>query len=447
MPARAAPIYRRGKYWLDWDRGTNGALRSPNLTIFWYDPDAGRVRSASARTSEEGAAILALDRRYLADAEEAPAFCHACGQPIARAESYLLSDAIADYRLEHGDHLASATSIEARLKHVLDFLDAEEALGGEGRFGIGTTCAAACTATFAKAFRAWSAKQPAVWRNGKGEITVSRARSPSSTEMSIAQLAAVLNHAANADPPRSDKRPVFKPKSSEKVQRTRRSRLGLPELATMLRYAAEPGKSRDSLHAFLIGSICTVARPSSVIDICVAPERSQWAQRHPLLDLNPAGRVQTKKFRPILPVLPLLNRWLEEEYATYIALAPEKRAGRGWLVNYHGRAIKSVDRAWDTMLAELNLPNGREWRSYILRHSLATIVRNRGASAWDLQGFMGHRSPSQTEVYAIGEFGTVVTALNEVISELDRLAPGTLHRKHTGSAPRALTVEGTKMSP
>jgi hypothetical protein len=95
MPARAAPIYRRGKYWLDWDRGTDGALRSPNLTIFWYDPDAGRVRSASARTSEEGAAILALDRRYLADAEEAPAFCHACGQPIARAESYLLTDAVA----------------------------------------------------------------------------------------------------------------------------------------------------------------------------------------------------------------------------------------------------------------------------------------------------------------------------------------------------------------
>jgi integrase len=446
MPARAAPIYRRGKYWLDWDRRANGALRSPSLTIFWYDPDAGRVRSASTGTAEEGDAILALDRRYLADSDEAPAFCHACGQPIARAEAYLLTDAIADYRLEHGDHLTSATSVEARLKHVLDFLDAEEVRVGDGRFGAATTCAAACTATFAKAFRAWSATQPAVWRNGKGEITVSRPRSASSTEMSIAQIAAVLNHAANADPARSDKRPVYKPKSREQVQRKRRSRIGVPELAQMLRYAAEKGKSRESLHAFLIGSICTIARPSSVTDICVAPERSQWAPRLPLIDLNPAGRVQTKKFRPTLPVLPLLGRWLDEEYAIYAALTPEKRVGRGWLVNYHGRAIKSVDRAWDTMLTELNLPTGREWCSYILRHSLATIVRNRGASAWDLQGYMGHRSPSQTEVYAIGEFGTVVTALNDVISELEKLAPGTLHRNETGSPTRAIDEREAKMS-
>ncbi len=160
MPGRTAPLYRRGKYWLDWDRRADGALRSPNLYIWWYDPAARRERSVSTGTRDEGEAILALDRRYLADADEAPAFCHACGQPLARAEAYLLTDAIADYKLEWGDQQSSASSIKARLDHVLDFLAAEEGRGTEGRFGIATGCAAATTTAFANAFRAWSRLQP-----------------------------------------------------------------------------------------------------------------------------------------------------------------------------------------------------------------------------------------------------------------------------------------------
>ena len=52
--------------------------------------------------------------------------------------------------------------------------------------------------------------------------------------------------------------------------------------------------------------------------------------------------------------------------------------------------MQNVDRAWDTMLTKLGLPMGREWRSYLLRHSLTTLARNRGATKWDLEGFMGH---------------------------------------------------------
>lgn len=132
-------------------------------------------------------------------------------------------------------------------------------------------------------------------------------------------------------------------------------------------------------------------------------------------------------------MLPLLDRWLREEYETYMALKIPDRAGRGWLVNYHGRAIQDVDRAWDTMLTNIEMPTGREWRPYLLRHSLATLVRNNGAEKWDLEGFMGHRAGSQTEVYAIGEFPTVVRALNHIIAKIEKLAPGTLHRNATGA--------------
>lgn len=375
-----------------------------------------------------------------ADKGEAPAFCHACGQPLAQAQTYLLTDAIADYKIEWGNARASADTISGRLAHVVAFLDAEQVLGAEARFGHETSCAAACTSVFVHAFRAWSRLQPVEWRNGKGEVTVSRQRSPAATEASIAQLIAVLNHAANAEPPRSDKRPIYKPLPARQVQRTRRTRICIDELAKMFAYAAEPDRQRGSLHAFLVASICTIARPGAVVDINVAPDRQQWWPGAPTIDLNPQGRTQNKKHRALLPVLPLLDRWLRAEYATYMALKPAERAGRGWLVNYHGRAIQDVDRAWDTMLTKLDMPTGREWRPYVLRHSLATLVRNRGAEKWDLEGFMGHRAGSQTEVYAIGEFPSVVRALESVIAEIDKLAPGSLHRNATGASAGPIPV-------
>jgi len=165
-----------------------------------------------------------------------------------------------------------------------------------------------------------------------------------------------------------------------------------------------------------------------------------------MIDLNPQGRAQTKKHRAMLPVVPLLEDWLSAELAGYMALPEEKRAGRGWLVHYFGRPVQDVDRAWDTMLRKLDLPTGREWRPYVLRHSLATMVRNRGAERWDLEGFMGHRAGSQTEVYAIGEFPTVVRALTGIIHDIEKLAPGSLHRNDTGaSSPHGQRRE-TKMS-
>jgi integrase len=445
MSRRTPPVYRRGKYWLGWDERADGTRRSPFLTIFWYDPAARRERSASTGTTEEGTAILALDRRYLSDADEAPAFCGACGQPLAQAQAYLLTDAIADYKLEWASTRASADTIESRLNHVIDFLDAEEARGAEGRFGIATSCAAACTTVFANALRAWSRLQPVVWKNGAGEVTVSRPRSPAATEASIAQVIAVLNHAANAEPPRSDKRPIYRPLPPAQVQRKRRTRVGVEELAAMVRYAAEPGKRRGSLHAFLVGSLCTIARPGAVVDINVAPDRQQWWPGAPSIDLNPQGRAQSKKHRALVPVMPLLTTWLQAELDDYLALAPEARVGRGWLVNYYGRPVQDVDRAWDTMLDNLEFPKGREWRAYLLRHSIATLCRNRGAERWDLEGFMGHRAGSQTEVYAIGEFPSVQRALQSVLDEIERLVPGALHRNVTGASRSTSTTKEAVM--
>lgn len=429
MPGREPPRYNRGKYWLDKLRRADGTPRSPNWYIYWYDREARREASLSTGTAVDETAIAELDKRYLADVGEAAAYCPTCGRPLAAADAYLLTDAITDYKLEHGDLQGSAVSIGARLKHVLEFLGAQEQTGG--MFGVATSCAMACGKPFVTAFRAWSKDQPVVWRNGAGEITISRPRSVATTEESVLQIAAVLNHAANSDPPRSERRPVYKPLPRKQVSRPRKIRVDVPVLADMVAFASEPDKKRASLHAFLVASLCTIARPDSVVDICVAPEREQWHRGSPVLDLNPFGRAQTNKFRPTIPVVPVLGEWLAGELADYDRLDRDKRKGAGYLVNYYGRSVLDVGTSWDTMLRELKLPSGREWKPYILRHSLATILRNRGVAKWDLEGFMGHDASGSTEVYAIGHFATVATALQDILGEIDLRAPGALRRKGT----------------
>ena len=208
--------------------------------------------------------------------------------------------------------------------------------------------------------------------------------------------------------------------------------------------SAAPNMKRQALHAFLVGSICTLARPDTVFDISTDPERRQWWPGATTLDLVPAGRAQTKKVRPTLPVLPLLGDWLQ---ATFDEAEPDPDDAEAppatghWLVNYHGRAIGDVGRSWTAMLMALGLPQTREWQPYLLRHSLATILRGAGVPKWELAGFMGHRSSDTTETYAVEHhFSNVMSALQALLADLETRAPGALHRSVTGVASNVLQL-------
>ncbi len=58
---------------------------------------------------------------------------------------------------------------------------------------------------------------------------------------------------------------------------------------------------------------------------------------------------------------------------------------------------------------------------------------------------MGHRAPSQSETYAVGEFANAVRALNELIEEIERLAPGALNRNHIGASRSTPTAKEAAM--
>jgi hypothetical protein len=99
------------------------------------------------------------------------------------------------------------------------------------------------------------------------------------------------------------------------------------------------------------------------------------------------------------------------------------------------------------MLVELKLPTTREWKAYVLRHSLANMCRRRGAPKWEVQGYMGHHPGDTTETYAVGEeVPAVAKVLEDIIGEIDSAAPGALHRGSTGAGLSVTSAEGRKMT-
>ncbi len=400
--AKAKGVYQRGAYWLDWDRKRDGALRSPNLAIFWYDPDAGRIRSLSTGTAIDAEAKRALDRHYLLHTEGA-AICPTCGQRRnAEDGSYFVTNAITDYLAIKDD-----TILEARLAHVVDYI---------GTLPSPHIHCRQISESWAQAFRDWAAKQPVVFTSGRIRA---EPRAPSTIENSLIALAAAITAAHD----RGDiAKPVqFRPIQTRELNRTPRRRLTVKELARAFRYAIDPKfpVKRRALHQFLIASVATLARPDAVYDISTDPRRRQWDAASRVLHLNQAGRRQTKKYR-----------------ATVIA--PRQLALH--LDGCDGLFVQSgsIRSAYDSMCEALGWPKDGENGQKLIRRSVAQLLRDpaRKVPTEQLELQMGHRRmDSVTDLYAAFDpayLADCTRAIEGLIDEIETLAPGAFHRKDTG---------------
>lgn len=412
QPDKASSLYTRGQFRLWYDEGRSGERRSPNLYVFFYDKERQRVRSISTGTADVEKARLILDEKYEQENGLGTCFCPSCGRPMADGHQLPIVTILGQYWEEVGSRRTSASSINARIKHLFDWLEDEDRE---------EMACAQFDNNSAAAFRTWSREYPVIV-NGKVRP---EPRSPATTEESLHSLRSAFQHAKKKR--RLDVVPDFDSLDRKAVSNPILVRVGLPVIAKMLQYASEPNKRREPLHAFLVASVCTLARPGAVLDINVSARRRQWHQGSNVLHLNPAGRVQTKKWRPSVWVPPQLELWLNDRSL--------HEATGGWLVHRSGAKVDSVDTAWDTMREELRLPYGIEYGSYIVRRSMATILRNwhkHGGTKVDyreLQEQMGHAKQTTTDSYALNEISaqtSVQQALSEVLAELERLAPGAM---------------------
>ena len=167
-------------------------------------------------------------------------------------------------------------------------------------------------------------------------------------------------------------------------------------------------KMPDHLRVFLVLAINTAARPEALFEL----RRSQIDIEHRLLHLNPAGRVQSKKYRPTLPISDTLLPWLSLDRDYQVQ----------WKKDQTG-PIRSIQTTWRKLRAVVGF--GNDVVPYTIRHTIATELRTRGVSEWECRGFMGHRSGGVTERYAKFQpdhLGAAVKAIDAYCADLNSIA-------------------------
>jgi len=385
MPDIKGGIYQRGQYWLDYLRDKDGAAKSDWLYIHWYDPEKRRGARASTGTTDPAIAQLKLDIHYL-KRTKGYASCPACGQDVVRIDGHFIAEAISDYFLDHGDKQSSAVEIKSRLNHVLDYLEAESPAA---------TCDAVDDAWVAR-FREWSQDQP---------LKTGAKRSPSTTESAVLQLRAALNHAYNRKA--IAHKPSFMVKKPREVNNSPRYRLSVSQMRDMLDYALQQKGRGEALYRYLVAAMGTLGRPDAVLDISTDPARGQWDSSARLLNLNPIGRQQTRKYRAHVPVPNHLANMLDNTSGYFIQ-------------NKRGR-VMTIRNPWGTMRRALGLPD--EVGSKSIRRSMARELRMRGAPNDELELFLGHRTlNSTTEIYAPDSpdyLSATLATIEDVFSDLN----------------------------
>jgi integrase len=133
---------------------------------------------------------------------------------------------------------------------------------------------------------------------------------------------------------------------------------------------------------YVLLGLYTMARPSAILDLTW--DRVDFARG--LIDLNPAGRKQTAKRRPVVPIADDLKAALELAYA-----------GRqsNFVIEHGAKQVASVKKAFQAASAR----SGVEVTPYTLRHTGAVWAAEAGISMAALAQYMGHATSAVTETH------------------------------------------------
>ncbi len=120
----------------------------------------------------------------------------------------------------------------------------------------------------------------------------------------------------------------------------------------------------------------------------------QWVPDERRFNLNPAGRIQTKKLRPIVPVVDLLDAWLrvtDEWFVCREIMAYDAERHEDVVRQFR---VGSVRSGWDGARKHLGIPAG--WGPKLIRHSMSSLLANRRVDLVELEIALGHRVMKRT---------------------------------------------------
>ena len=212
----------------------------------------------------------------------------------------------------------------------------------------------------------------------------------STVERELSVLRAALYHFSEQYPDRLPVPPkIYNP---EREDNSRKRWLTPDELAALLSATKSP-----HIRLFILLGITTGARPEAILDL-------KWdavdfnAKR---IYLNPNGRAQNTKYRPVMPLQDVLWTELQQARANEIELAQvwrSRKNGRptsGYVVSYGGYPLGSVKKAFARAVEAAGL--GDDVVPYALRHTAASWLAQAGVPLVEIAAFLGHSDTRMVE--------------------------------------------------
>lgn len=154
------------------------------------------------------------------------------------------------------------------------------------------------------------------------------------------------------------------------------------EAATLLEGCRSP-----HMRLLILMALATGSRRQALLSM--RREQVDLVQRR--IYLNPQGREQTNKRRPVVPMGETLACLLEEAFARSVSdwVFPA-RTERGFLVDVDWQIKEAVRRSG--LRGPITL--------HTLRHTAGTWMAQAGRPMWDIAGILGHSVQRTTELYA-----------------------------------------------
>lgn len=240
---------------------------------------------------------------------------------------------------------------------------------------------------------AWKAMQ-SFWENVEPEriddamcrkYAEGRKVGPATLRYELSMLSVALRHA-------NKPRRIWRPAAPERQVRHLTH-------AQFERWYVEVKAPHARLYALL--GLFTMARPSAILELTW--DRVDFERRQ--IDLNPRGRRQTKKRRPVVA---LNDEAFEALEAAYKARQSEYVIERG------AKPITNIKKAFQAASAR----SGIKVTPYTLRHTGAVWAAEGGASMDELAQFMGHDDSATTSThyarYSPGHLRGVATKVQRV---------------------------------
>jgi len=328
--------YQVGEHWL------SKKSNSPAWHRTWFDAQTKQTRRSSLRTSNFEEAKVRLNEWFIINQT------HTKPEPT---KAVTLASIFARFYDEHGRHLKSYDDNRRALQYWLDFhkeATVSEALAPHKQSQFQSFLLSTKKLSLGSTRRILAVGKSALnWSWKRGEIE------------NLPYIALV-------------KCPRPEPKGRP---------LDLDEVVQLFRNTKD-----QHLRVFMAFMLGTAARTSAVLDL----QFQQIDIKAGLIDLNPKGRSQTKKYRPIVKLPAQLREYVEVMRDTQMKN----------VVCYRGQSAASIRSCWRSTRKRANLKGNVQ--TYSFRHTMARWLRSQSVPAWEVAAQLGHKAPeySTTEIYA-----------------------------------------------